>query len=193
MRDCGISVIKASPCALLYTSPFSQMETGETGREIKRLYFWQQPWKAWLCSRPGAAHQAFKSGICAPCKEAVEHMFLDRKYKNKMKIHKRLLSEAMSCILQVQWGSLAESLWRHQSLTGSWARKISAWKNTAERLQFIHTGAIRIFPMKLLSPGKYIWKIHMMPSRGEGCWPAGMMPWEGHQARCGHWQGTPGL
>lgn len=82
-------------------------------------------------------------------------MFLDRKYQNKMKIHKRLLSEAMSCILQIQGSSLAESLWRHQSLTGSRARKISAWENTAERLQFIYTGAIRIFPVKLLSPGKY--------------------------------------
>lgn len=82
-------------------------------------------------------------------------MFSDRKYQNKMKIHKRLLSEAMSCILQIQGSSLAESLWRHQSLTGSRARKISTWENTAERLQFIYTGAIRIFPVKLLSPGKY--------------------------------------
>lgn len=119
-------------------------------------------------------------------------MFLDRKYKNNVKIHKHLLSEAMSCILQIQGGSLAESLQRHQSLTGSRARKISAWKNTAERLQFIHTGAIRIFPVKLLSPGEYIWKIHMMLSGG-GCWPAGVMPVEGHQAVVEHWLATPGL
>lgn len=111
-REGAVAAVDQSlSCALLCTCPCSQVETGGTGRDIERPFSDSSPGK--LGSAAGQElHTGLHEGIIwAPCKkEAVEHMFLDRKYKNKMKILKRLLSEAMSCICRFR-----EAAWLNPS------------------------------------------------------------------------------
>lgn len=124
--------LEASWCVLLFTSSFLLKDTSNREKQIKRPYFWKWLPKIWLCSSSGGMCQA-GVGFMLPARRGQwSNMFLDRNYKNKMKIQKHLILRlwAVSCrFRKAAWLSPSGGT---KPWLGAGPENIT-WENTAGR------------------------------------------------------------